>query len=137
MDDGDEVQHDEVPAEVKAESVIAGVRAFAEGLPVTVEMRTYVNPYTDEVQGVVLTDLFADVPGNGAGGAVVKEMIRLAELAGVTVYTDADGPRSAGFYRKMGFERSTGRGHQLAWHPPLPEWVLNGDEEPSGAFGMR
>ncbi len=48
-------------------------------------------------------------------------MFRLADAAGLSVYTDADGPRSAAFYRKLGFERGMGSGHQLARHPPVPD----------------
>lgn len=127
MDDGEE---DEIPMERRAAAVIEGVRAFSAGLPITVEMRPYVNPYSDRVQGVILTDLFADVPGNGVGSAVVREMLRLADAAEVSVFTDADGPRSAGFYRRMGFEPARGAGHQFAHHPPLPDYLRENDPAP-------
>ena len=137
--DDDGWEEDEVPVERRVESVIAGVRAFAAGLPIRVELRPYVNRFSDAVQGVVLTDLFADAPGNGVGTGLVREMLRLAGEADVPVYTDADGPRSAAFYRKMGFEGSSGRGHQLVYHPPIPPGPLPGDDEEDAAlpFGPR
>jgi hypothetical protein len=90
------------------------------------------------VQGIVLTDLFADSPGNSVGTALVREMLRLADEADVTVYTDADGPRLAAFYRKMGFEDSSGRGHQIVYHPPIPPGLLPSDDEDGApSFGPR
>ena len=129
MDD-DYRGHDGVPLEERVASVMAGVRDFSRDLPITVEMMPYLNRCTDQVQGVVLTDLFADAPGNGVGGAVVREMLRLADAADVSVYTDADGPRSAEFYRRMGFEPARRHGHQFAHHPPLPDHIREEDETP-------
>jgi GNAT superfamily N-acetyltransferase len=127
----------EVPQEQRAAVVIEAVRAFAAGLPITVEMSPYRNRYSRDVQGVVLTDLFADEPGKGTGSAVVREMIRLAVAADISLYTDAQGPESASFYEKMGFERSAGSGHQFAHHPPLPAYLLEDDDMPAPSPGMR
>lgn len=134
--DADEPDGDgeEIPVERRALSVIAAVESFAAGRPITVFLRPYRNPYTDAVQGVVLTDLFAESPGNGVGSAVVRELLRLADAADISVYTDAEGPRSAGFYAKMGFERSAGRGHQFAHHPPLPAHFIEDEHATLPAF---
>lgn len=59
-------------------------------------MRLYNNRYTGDIQGIVLTDLFADQPGNGVGTKVMNLMISLADAAEINIYnTDAEGPRWA------------------------------------------
>ena len=69
---------------------------------------------------MVLTDLYADHPGQGAGTKVMQHMCELADRYGVNIYTDAEGPPSKAFYLKFGFESSRDRGHMLVRYPPLP-----------------
>jgi GNAT superfamily N-acetyltransferase len=71
---------------------------------------------------LVLTDLFAEAPGNGAGSAYMAELARRCDAEGLTLYTDAQDDRSRDFYLARGFERTTGRrDHQLVRWAPDPE----------------
>ncbi len=109
--------------------LIAGMAVFAASLPLTAALRPYRNAYAPELAypSVVLTDLFADQPGQGAGSVYMAELARRCDAAGLTLYTDAQDERSRAFYLARGFERTTGRrDHQLVRWAPEPN-----EEDPS------
>jgi len=109
--------------------LIAGMAVFNADLPLTAALRPYRNPYAPECAypAVVLTDLFAEHPGQGAGSAYLAELSRRCDAAGLTIYTDAQDERSRAFYLARGFERTTGRrDHQLVRWAPEPT-----EEDPS------
>jgi len=104
--------------------LIAGMAVFAAELPLTAALRPYRNAYAPELAypSVVLTDLFADNPGQGAGSVYMAELARRCDAAGLTLYTDAQDDRSRDFYLARGFERTTGRrDHQLVRWAPEPD----------------
>lgn len=104
--------------------LIAGMAVFAADLPLTAALRPYRNAYAPELAypSVVLTDLFANNPGQGAGSAYMAELARRCDAAGLTLYTDAQDDRSRDFYLARGFERTTGRrDHQLVRWAPEPD----------------
>lgn len=104
--------------------LIAGMAVFAAELPLTAALRPYRNAYAPELAypSVVLTDLFANNPGQGAGSAYIAELARRCDAAGLTLYTDAQDDRSRDFYLARGFERTTGRrDHQLVRWAPEPD----------------
>lgn len=106
--------------------LIAGMGVFAADLPLTAALRPYRNSYAPDYAypSVVLTDLFADHPGQGAGSVYMGELARRCDAAGLTLYTDAEGTRSRDFYLARGFERTTGRrDHQLV------RWAFEPDNE--------
>jgi GNAT superfamily N-acetyltransferase len=115
---------DEVDMEEASEEITALVKQFAEPLPITVELRPY---YRYEVcQGVILTDLYANEPGQGAGSKVMKYMCDLAHDRGVSLYTDPEGPRSLAFYEKFGFEHSRiSGGPMLQKLAPIPDYYYD------------
>jgi GNAT superfamily N-acetyltransferase len=103
--------------------LIAGMAVFNADLPLTAALRPYRNPYASEYAypAVVLTDLFAERPGQGAGSTYLAELSRRCDAAGLTLYTDAQDDRSRDFYLERGFERTTGRrDHQLVRWAPEP-----------------
>jgi len=109
--------------------LIAGMAVFNADLPLTAALRPYRNLYAPEYAypAVVLTDLFAEKPGEGAGSAYMAELSRRCDAAGLTLYTDAQDDRSREFYLARGFERTTGRrDHQLVHWAPQPN-----EEDPS------
>jgi len=109
--------------------LIAGMAVFNADLPLTGALRPYRNPYAPEFAypAVVLTDLFAERPGEGAGSAYMAELARRCDAAGLTLYTDAQDDRSRDFYLARGFERTIGRrDHQLVRWAPEPT-----EEDPS------
>ena len=118
----DQEDNGEQNIEKDSRNIIAKVKWFARKLPIHVEMRPYMNRYGGGCQGVVLTDLYAKNPGDGVGTQVMSLMCQLADEGGITIYTDAEGPRSKAFYEKFGFEESRSSGHMLQRHPPLPDW---------------
>ncbi|PTX52296.1 acetyltransferase (GNAT) family protein [Gemmobacter caeni] len=123
-DDYAEPDHRRIVADL-----IAGMAVFAASLPLTAALRPYRNAYAPELAypALVLTDLFADRPGQGAGSAYLAELSRRCDAAGLTLYTDAQDERSRDFYLARGFERTTGRrDHQLARWAPEPN-----EEDPS------
>jgi GNAT superfamily N-acetyltransferase len=104
--------------------LIAGMAVFNADLPLTAALRPYRNFLAPDLAypAVVLTDLFAEAPGNGAGSAYMAELARRCDAAGITLYTDAQDDRSRDFYLARGFERTTGRrDHQLVRWAPDPE----------------
>jgi GNAT superfamily N-acetyltransferase len=104
--------------------LIAGMAVFAADLPLTAALRPYRNIYAPDYAypSVVLTDLFADQPGQGAGSAYMAELARRCDAAGLTLYTDAQDERSREFYLSRGFEKTTGRrDHQLVRWAPEPD----------------
>jgi len=103
--------------------LVAGMAVFNASLPLTAALRPYRNLYAPEYAypSVVLTDLFADRPGEGAGSAYMAELSRRCDAAGLNLYTDAQDDRSRDFYLARGFERTTGRrDHQLVRWAPEP-----------------
>jgi GNAT superfamily N-acetyltransferase len=103
--------------------LIAGMAVFNADLPLTAALRPYRNPYASgfAYPAVVLTDLFAERPGQGAGSTYLAELSRRCDAAGLTLYTDAQDDRSRDFYLARGFERTTGRrDHQLVRWAPEP-----------------
>lgn len=114
----------EDPARATA-AVIAHMAAYTADLRLTAEMRAYCNPYAPGAAypALVLTDFFAERPGEGAGTTWLNEVFRLCDALDLTLYTDADGPRSRDFYLSRGFELTTGRrDHQLVrWSAPSLE----------------
>lgn len=105
--------------------VIAQMDAFVQDMPLTAHLRPYTNSYAPGMvyPAIVLTDLFADRPGGGAGTAYLTELGRLCDKEGLRLYTDAEGKRSFDFYVARGFEATTGRrDHQLVrWAPMSPD----------------
>lgn len=101
--------------------VIDMIDAYVAVMPLTAcvaPLRIYCLPDIQVKHSIVLTDLFADVPGNGAGSDYLAELIRLCDENNITLYTDADGPRSRDFYLARGFEVTEGRrDHQLVHFP--------------------
>jgi len=104
--------------------LIAGMGVFGADLPLTAALRPYRNAYAPDLAypALVLTDLFADQPGQGAGSVYMAELARRCDAAGLTLYTDAQDDRSREFYLSRGFERTTGRrDHQLVRWAPEPD----------------
>lgn len=124
-----EAQIDESGGEIEFSDIlrdfIGQMDRFCEGLPLTAHLRPFRNMVTPQTvyPSIVLTDLFADTPGQGAGSAYMDELARLCDAYGFDIYTDAKGPQSRDFYLARGFERTTGsRGHQLVrWAPVSQE----------------
>lgn len=112
------------PARTTA-AVIAHMAAFTTDLHLTAEMRAYCNPYAPGAAypALVLTEFFAERPGEGAGTTWLNEVFRLCDALDLALYTDADGPGSRDFYLSRGFELTTGRrDHQLVrWSAPSLE----------------
>lgn len=104
------------------EALIAEMDAFCEGLPLTAHLSVFRNPYSDvPLPIVVLTDLFAEVPGQGAGSRYIAQLTQRCDEMEISIYVDADGPRSRDFYLARGFETYQGphRSQLVRW-PPLP-----------------
>lgn len=102
-----------------AQNICNEVKRFAIGKPINVELRPEI--VHGNCHGVVLTDLFATEPGSGVGTPLMRRLIELCDEAGLNLFTDAEGPRSADFYTKLGASRdSTGR-HQFVWYPDISE----------------
>jgi GNAT superfamily N-acetyltransferase len=104
--------------------LIAGMAVFVADLPLTAALCPYRNAYAPDLAypSVVLTDLFADNPGQGAGSAYMAELAWRCDAVGLTLYTDAQDDRSREFYLSRGFERTTGRrDHQLVRWAPEPD----------------
>lgn len=105
--------------------VIKQMDAFVQNMPLIAHLRPYTNSYAPGMvyPAIVLTDLFADRPGAGAGTVYLTELGRLCDEEGLTLYTDAEGRRSFDFYVACGFEATTGRrDHQLVrWAPMSPD----------------
>lgn len=115
---------EEDPARATA-AIIAHMAAFTTDLHLTAEMRAYCNPYAPGAAypALVLTEFFAERPGEGAGTTWLNEVFRLCDALDLALYTDADGPGSRDFYLSRGFELTTGRrDHQLVrWSAPSLE----------------
>lgn len=120
----DDYEDEEVSLADRSQTVLDAVAEFARPLPIRVEMMPFRNLYTKEIQGVVLTDFYADTPGEGAGSKVMNFMIAKADELGVNIYTDPEGPRSKAFYEKFGFTRTNGVGHMMVHYPPMPDWFI-------------
>jgi hypothetical protein len=105
--------------------LIAGMAVFCADLPLTAALRPYRNVFAPDLAypALVLTDLFADCPGRGAGSLYMAELSRRCDEAEIDIYTDAQDERSRDFYLARGFERTTGRrDHQLVrWAPDMGE----------------
>ena len=116
---------DQEPVEAVLDRVIAQMDAFVQDMPLTAHLRPYTNSYAPGMvyPAIVLTDLFADRPGAGAGTVYLSELGRRCDEEGLTLYTDAEGKRSFDFYVACGFEATTGRrDHQLVrWAPMSPD----------------
>lgn len=112
-----------------AQRICNQVKRFAKNLPITVELRPEIR--YDTCRGIVLTDLFALTPGQGTGTIVMNKLLELAEKAELNVYTDAEGPRSCDYYKKLGFS-DCNQGHQLVWYPPfdIDEYLNESAENP-------
>lgn len=97
-----------------AESVCAQVKQFSADKPINIELKPEMA--YGHCHGIVLTDLFAHEPGQGAGTPVMQYLLDLADRAGLNVYTDAQSQRSAQFYERLGFEKDPRSGHQFVKH---------------------
>jgi ribosomal protein S18 acetylase RimI-like enzyme len=106
-----------IPARV--ELLSDAMAALVAKLPLVAEFRPWANPVTGDIQGIELTDLFADSPGNGAGTFLMRELGRLADESDVNVYVHPDSVRAREFYERFGFERSA-QARCLVRCPPLP-----------------
>lgn len=118
-DDGDH-SHDP-DARTRVADLIVAMDRFAEPLPLVAALRPYTNIYAPDLAypAVVLTDLFAEKPGEGAGSVYMDALTEACEKANLTLYTDAQNDRSRDFYLARGFEVTTGRrDHQLVRWPP-------------------
>jgi hypothetical protein len=114
------VEYDSARKMMKAAGrLCSDVHSFASKLPIRVTMRPDIR--YGNCMGIEINELYADEPGSGAGTRVMKEILRLADAAGLNVYTNAEGPRSSEFYKKFGFQRETSGRHQLVWYPDLGE----------------
>ena len=100
-----------------AQTVCDQVMKFASDKPITIELRPEIR--YENCRGIVLTDLFANVPGQGVGTIVMKYLMGLADEAGLNIYTNAEGPRSTQYYMKLGFEKAPNSGHELCYYPPF------------------
>lgn len=114
-------QDGEINYPARVDAVLDAIERFVSPLPIRAEMQPYKNRYTGDIQGVVLTDFYADVPGDGNGTKVMQMMIDIANAAAINIYTDAEGPRSKIFYEKFGFERDAQGGHMLVHYAPIPD----------------
>lgn len=73
--------------------------------------------------GIMVTDLYADEPGNGAGTKLMNYLFKLADEAGLNVGLNAEGPRSHRFYTKLGMVKDSSGWHHLVKHAELgPEY---------------
>lgn len=122
-DDDDHMCEKEVRARIA--HVIAAMDELVLPLPLIAALRPYTNFYSPDMAypAVVLTDLFADRPGEGAGSIYMDALTAACEKADLTLYTDAQNDRSRDFYLARGFEVTTGRrDHQLVrWPPEEPD----------------
>ncbi len=103
---------------VRVGRVIRQMARFTATRPITMALRPYENRYGGGVQGIVLTDLFADVPGQGVGTTVMTRLCALADAADLNVFTDPDTRRADAFYRRFGFQDADRyAGHYLVRYP--------------------
>lgn len=112
----------------KVEKVIAEMAVLSSEWPLEAHLKPYRNSYAPDMAypAVVLTDLFADTPGEGFGTLYLEELARRCDAAGLTQYTDADGTRSREFYLARGFEVTAGRrDHQLVRWAQDPDLALD------------
>lgn len=116
---------------VSATRVCSEVQRFVTGLPLkktlmgtrkTIYIRLEPEIVYGGCHGIVITDLYADTPGQGVGTQVMKYLLNLADAEGLNVYVDAEGKRSYGFYVKFGFERMRSQRHQLVHYAPQPDF---------------
>jgi GNAT superfamily N-acetyltransferase len=106
-----------IPARV--ELLSEAMAEFVADMPIVAEFRPWANLVTGDIQGIELTDLFADEPGRGAGTTFMRELGRLADETDLTVYVHPDSVRAREFYERFGFERSAAA-RCLVRYPPLP-----------------
>ena len=92
------------PEAAKAKRVIREITAFAKSQGVQMAVRPMA-PY-GYVLGLDMTDLFADVPGQGNGTRVMTRFCQLLDLHQMLGYTNPAGRRNYEFYRRFGFEWS-------------------------------
>jgi hypothetical protein len=99
------------------------VRAKSKRLPIRIELKPEIRYST--CQGILLTDLYAVEPGNGAGTELMNLLAKLADEAGFNIYVNAEGPRSAAFYEKMGYVRDSSGHHQFVKYASFDhdEWL--------------
>jgi hypothetical protein len=116
--DEDIVDYDSVRKMMKAAGrICSDIHSFVRDLPIRVTMKPDIR--YGNCHGIEINELYADEPGSGAGTILMKEILRLADNAGLNVYTNAEGPSSTEFYKKFGFESDRQGRHQLVWYPDL------------------
>lgn len=109
------------PAAARAH-IAEDVSAFAAKNQVRAEFNTEARVGLRDEQ-LELTDLYADVPGGGAGTKVMQRLAALADAAQVTVWLKPENPRNPPFYSRFGFERE-GNG----WWRRSPEYKGDTDD---------
>jgi hypothetical protein len=117
------VAHYETSAEMlnAAERICVMVKAKSKRMPIRVELRPDIRH--GYCHGIMVTDLYADEPGNGAGSELMNFLFRLADEAGLNVSLNAEGPRSHRFYTKLGMEKDSSGYHHLVKYAELgPEY---------------
>lgn len=126
-----ECDDDEPDYKSVAEKMIRQIKSLPEVTRdgVTVELHPHKNYYTDQyMPALVLSDLFLDQTGTGLGTRIMKKILDIATTNDFSIFTDAAGPDSYRFYTRLGFTKDRKAGHQLVWHPPLPDWMNENDE---------
>lgn len=114
---------DDRDIEAVLSGVISRMDRFVADRPLEAILEPYRNSFMPEMSypAVVLNSFFAEEPGGGHGSAYLEELFRICDEEFLTVYTDAEGPRSRDFYLARGFEVTEGRrDHQLVRWAPLP-----------------
>lgn len=76
--------------------------------------------------GIILTDFYADEPGQGTGGRVLPILVDMCHDLELPIYLSPSCPDAKRFYEKHGFE-TTGDCKRhfgcMANLPPVPEWA--------------
>lgn len=113
-----------------AQRICLMVKAKSKRMAIRIELRPELRDTgfgEPMCNGICVTDLYAKEPGSGEGTKLMEFLFGLANEAGLAVYLNAEGPRSARFYEKLGMERDTSGRHQFVKHAELGEeyaWML-------------
>ena len=111
--------------EIEGATVVANLIAASDALvaqkPIEAVLQPMVNHFGMSLRAAVLTDLFANEPGQGVGGRWLNAIAEICDRDDITLYTDAACDRSKAFYLAHGFERTKNMPHMLVrWPPPSP-----------------
>lgn len=103
-----------------ATKFIAELHKWAKTLP----LRAVLEPFpAGGANAVLLTDLFADTPGQGAGSAFMRELAVGADKRGIAVYVMPDTPRNRHFYRRFDFNDWPRMPGHMARLPEVPSFM--------------